>query len=166
MIFRLCIALFLLIVPTITFAQMNPASLPTDEEAKKVINFYFHGNNRIYLLDMKLCQEVPQKKGHEKRFECVQELTTGNVLKGETVKVWMNFFAPIKFSSRIKILFTRNGIPEGISKLTVAGSKYSVQNRRFRDFKPGKTGKWEIQVIFEPENGDPVILGRLPVEVQ
>ena len=93
MFFRFLIILTLLALPVRVYAQ-SASSLepPSNEEAKKVINYLYNGKTGLFMIDMKLCQEVPLAKGSENRFGCVEELTSGNVLAGETVMVWMHFF--------------------------------------------------------------------------
>ena len=114
------------------------------------------------MIDIKLCQEVPTARGSENRFGCVEELKSGNVLAGETVMVWMHFFAPEKSKQKVILVYKRGLTPKGNFVKTVGGG---TRYRSRQGFTPDKAGKWEIQVVFEPEEGDAIMLGRLPVQV-
>lgn len=164
MFFRFLIILTLLALPVSVYAQSaSSVEPPSIEEAKKVINYLYNGKAGLFLIDMKLCQEVPLAKGSENRFGCVEELTSGNVLAGETVMVWMHFFAPQGTKQQAILIYKRGLTPKGTRNLNIGGG---TRYRRWRKFTPDKAGKWEIQVVFEPEEGDAIMLGRLPVQVQ
>ena len=164
MLFRLFIILTLLALPAGAYAQSaSSVDVPSKEEARKVINFLYKGKAGIFMIDIKLCQEVPLAKGSENRFNCVEELKSGNVLAGETVMVWMHFFAPNNTKQQAILIYKRGFTPKGTRNLKIGGGP---RYRAWRKFTPDKAGKWEIQVIFEPEEGDAIMLGRLPVSVQ
>lgn len=164
MFFRLLMLLPLLALPVSVLAQSaSSVEAPSLEEARKVINYLYNAKEGIFLIDIKLCQEVPLAKGSENRYGCVEELKSGNVLAGETVMVWMHYFAPVNTNQKVILVYKRGFTPKGTQTLNVAGGP---RYRRWRKFTPDKAGKWEVQVIFEPETGDAVMLGRLPVTVQ
>lgn len=164
MFLRLFLILPLLALPVSVYAQSaSSVEPPSLEEAKKVLNFLYNGKEGLFLIDLKLCQEVPLAKGSENRFGCVEELTSGNVLAGETVMVWMHFFAPAGTKQQAILIYRRGLTPKGTRTLNIGGG---TRYRAWRKFTPDKAGKWEIQVVFEPEEGDAIMLGRLPVSVQ
>lgn len=164
MFFRSFLILTLLALPASVYAQSaSSVEPPSIEEARKVINYLYNGKAGLFLIDLKLCQEVPLSKGSENRFGCVEELKSGNVLAGETVMVWMHFFAPNNTKQQAILIYKRGLTPKGTRNLKIGGGP---RYRAWRKFTPDKAGKWEIQVIFEPEEGDAIMLGRLPVQVQ
>ena len=164
MFLRSFLILLMLALPVGVYAQSESSvEVPSIEEAKKVISYLYHGKEGLFLIDIKLCQEVPTARGSENRFGCVEELKSGNVLAGETVMVWMHFFAPNNTKQQVILIYKRGLTPKGALNLNIGGG---LRYRAWRKFTPDKAGKWEIQVVFEPEEGDAIMLGRLPVQVQ
>ena len=84
---KTCILGFLLIcLPALAFAQDRP----TPKEARKVIDYYYHGKGKgAILLDYTLCQEIHEKGA--KQYECKQKITDGKVKKGQEAFLWMSF---------------------------------------------------------------------------
>ena len=164
MVLRSFLNLSMLALPVCVFApRVSSVETSTPESAKQVLKYIYSWHGRIWLIDIKLCQEVPTARGSENRFGCVEELKSGNVLAGETVMVWMHFFAPNNTKQQVILIYKRGLTPKGAVNLNIGGG---TRYRAWRKFTPDKAGKWEIQVVFEPEEGDAIMLGRPPVPVQ
>ena len=69
------------------------ADKPTADEAKKVIDYYYHGKGLSpVLLETRICHDI-QHDGDDKN-ECAGDVTGQPIKKGDSDYIWMAFMAP------------------------------------------------------------------------
>ena len=143
-------------VPFLAFSQTTPS----DDEVRKVVQFYYTGKSGVYLIDIKLCEGV-HKEGGQKN-NCKDEITSGEIFSGDEVVVWMHFFAPDGAKESVLIQFNRNGITRSTSSRDVRGA---IRYRVWVPFKQSKAGNWDVKVVYDGES-DTKILGTIPIKVK
>lgn len=137
------------------------ADKPTADEAKKVLEFYFHGQGMDPLLvEAKMCQDI-QRDGDNK-FECTSEIS-GAVKKGEPAYFWMKFMAPQgNTPSDIVVQYELDGKVMMEKKGNVPGE---LRSRIWQRIRFSKAGNWKIKISENKATG-PVVLGTLDVKVE
>lgn len=121
---------------------------PTSEEAKKFLDFYYHGKgNGVVLVDMKICSSIGEDA--ENMNECAEEIMPDALKKGNAYYVWMVFLVPNGDEvDGIEIRFNRLGETRTTKETGVVGS---IRYRTWRRFVPQSEGKWEIVVVHQGE---------------
>jgi len=154
---KTCILGFLLIcLPALAFAQDRP----TPKEARKVIDYYYHGRGKgAILMDYKLCQEILEK-GPEK-YECKREITDGKIQKGQEVFLWLNFLVPAGDKAEILLQFKRK---DKVRKVLPISPPGSPRYRTWKKIPTDKTGNWKVSIVQEMEDRD-LNLGELEFSV-
>ena len=155
---KIIIAMFAtsLCAPMVAMAQDKP----TPAEARKVINYYFNGKgNGVVPMEYKLCKEISQKG--EMKNECVSEIASKKIGKGEEAYLWMNFLVPVGEESKILLQYTRKDKVRNTSNITLAGA---TRYRTWKKIPTATTGNWKVKVIQELENSD-IDIGQLEFAV-
>lgn len=133
---------------------------PTPQEARKVINYYFHGKGQgVVPMEFKLCKEISLKG--ETKNECVSEIPNKKVAKGEEAYLWMNFLVPAGEESKILVQYSRKDVVRDTSNVSLGGAT------RFRTWKKIPTttpGNWKVSLVQEMDNSD-VNIGQLEFSV-
>jgi len=151
------LALFILASCSSVFA----AETPTPAEAKKVFDFYYHGQGQgVVLMETKLCAEIG-KQGDTKN-ECTIDLNNSPA-KGQIANLWMTFLVP-KGDKKIAIIiqFEQGGITRMVKNVTLSGS---IRFRTWRKVKFNKTGNWTVK-IFQEVGDTTKVLKEITLTVQ
>jgi len=125
-------------------AAAPPPPAPTDEEIKRVTNYYLKGKDGgPVLMDFVLCAEIG--KNEEGKTACTAELPA-TIKKGDSIAAFVKFFAPKagKYED-LKIKFLLDGEVRTTSDFTVSESWTGYSN--FKKSTASKAGSWEIQVL-------------------
>ncbi|HEY5993863.1 MAG TPA: hypothetical protein VIU46_04595 [Gallionellaceae bacterium] len=134
---------------------------PTPEEAKKVIDFNYHGKGKgVVLAQTKVCHDI-QREGDDKN-ECTNEIT-GPVKKGEAVYIWLMFMAPDgQDSQSVSVQFEQNATSRAVKKVQVPGQ---LRSRSWLKYTFDKAGAWKIKVATD-SGASPEALGELTINVE
>lgn len=134
--------LMLGLAPVLSFA----GDKPTPEEAKKVLDFYYHGKGMgAVLVDTKICRDV-QREGDEKS-ECAGDITGQTVKKGDAAYVWMAFMAPNgEEPQNIIVQFELNGVARSVKNISVPGQ---LRARTWVKFTFDKVGSWKVKIVHD-----------------
>lgn len=145
------------LVPALSLA----ADKPTPEEAKKVIDFNYHGKGKgIVLAQAMLCHDI-QREGDDKN-DCSGDLTGKTVKKGEAVYVWLMFMAPDgQDPQSASVAFELAGASAAVKKVQVPGQ---MRSRSWLKYTFGKAGAWKVKVATDAAT--PEALGELTVNVE
>lgn len=149
-------SLIIFLLPVIAYGQNKP----TAAEAKKVLDYYYHGEaHGPILVDIKVCQEISKEEGN--RNNCGNELA-GPVEKGKPVYVWMMFMVPSKSEKQgLIVQYLHKGIARNVREMSVsAGFRYRTWNRRVFT----KAGKWIVKIVREKGDGTEE-LGSMTIDV-
>jgi len=127
-------------LPLTAFSQEKPKS----EEAKRFLDFYYHGQGKgVVLAEMKVCEGIV-KEGEDKN-ECAGEVAPNSIEKGKAYYLWMMYTVPQGDEVKdIVIQFNRKGITRVTKNVSVSGS---IRYRVWRKFSLKDTGNWEIKVL-------------------
>ena len=142
--------------PLLAFSQTTPS----DDEVRKVVQFYYQGKSGVYLVDIKLCEGI-HKEGDVKN-NCKDEITSGEIFSGDEVVVWMHFFAPDGAKETMLVQYNRNGITRRTSSHNVRGA---IRYRVWVPFKVAKAGNWDVKVVYDRET-ETKIMGTIPILVK
>jgi hypothetical protein len=144
--------------PTPTDAKTKPAP----DEVRRVINYYFNGKGQgPVLMDTKLCRDIKQD-GNDKN-ECVSDITTQSIKKGDSVYLWMAYMVPSDDETQnIVILFEKGGVTRSVESLQVSSQ---LRNRAWLKISFDKPGPWILKVVRDTGSGAEV-LGMLDVTVR
>lgn len=125
--------------------------VPTSAEARKVLDFYYHGQGQgIVLIESKWCTEI-ENEGDNKN-NCADEVNPGAVQNGQELNLWMAFLVPSDDPEQnIIIQFEHNGVARMVKNVTVSGS---IRYRTWRKVTFNKTGEWTVKIIHD--KGDDV----------
>lgn len=138
-------------------------SRPSPEEAKKVLDYYYHGQGmEPVMLESKICRDV-QREGEEKN-ECAGDLTGQPVKKGDSVYVWMAFMAPNGAEAQnVMVQFEVNGVTRSVKNVQVAGQ---LRSRTWLKTTFDKVGIWKIKIVHDAAGSSAVELGTREVTVE
>ena len=150
------VAICCALLPVLTLAQTpeqappqqpSPApAAPSSVEAKKVLDYYYHGKESGPLLvDLKACLKVDSaSKDGPTRSECT-ELVQGPVKKGTSVTAWMLWLVPDggKYDD-VVIQFLYQGQVRSTLDLPLAAS---FRTRSWRAQTLSRAGPWQIRVM-------------------
>jgi hypothetical protein len=119
---------------------LNTAAVaaPTAKMVKEVVDYFYSGQEQGPILtEAKLCKAV-------KNFECTEIIKPDNVIKGETINVWMRFFVPKGASyDDILVEYKHEGIPRRLTPHKIDSSiRYRLVDKNSVD----KPGNWTITV--------------------
>lgn len=151
----------LIMVVFLAFGTALAQERPTTEEARKVIDYYYHGKGGgAVLVDLQICDGIGQEEGPQKN-ECLNKLNPGQVQLGQELHVWMNFLVPVDDTADIIVSFSRKGKVRRTANVKLTGAT------RFRTWKripTGKAGQWTLSIIQELADKD-IELGSLQYNV-
>lgn len=151
-------AIFVFISPGKPAAQ----SIPSADEAFRVINYYYHGKGLgVVLAESRICQDI-HKHGAAK-YDCKNEIIEFGPLKadgsppdvihrvelGQSVYVWMSFLVPLGVEKEIYLEFNHGGETKRTSgHLSIKGA---LRYRTWSKFTPEETGDWEVKIFVDNE---------------
>lgn len=154
----LLFSLMLVLAPQLAFASAKPSH----EEARKVVDYYFHGKGMgPVLLDAKICRDV-QREGDEKN-ECADELTSQAIKKGESIYVWMAYMLPQGDEPQnIIVQFENGGVTRMVKNHQVTGQ---LRYRTWQKVTLDKVGAWKVKIVHD--NGSSTdVLGTIEATVE
>jgi hypothetical protein len=155
---------FILFIIAILFTgTVCAAELPTSDEVKKVLDFYYHGQGLgVVLVESKFCRDI-QREGDEKN-ECSGEITAAEPLnKGDEVYLWMAYMVPTgDEKQKIIVQFDNGGVTRMVRNLEISGS---LRYRTWRKVVFDRTGQWTAKIVHDQESGAKE-LGQISVNVQ
>lgn len=134
---------------------------PSSDEMKKVLDYYYNGEGQgAVLVEYKFCEDV-LREGPNKN-ECSAELAASPA-KDQPVFLWMAYSLPKNESDRdILIQMNHNGITREVQSVQINGS---LRYRTWKRIVFKKSGKWELKITQDGDNGDMDVLADLQVEV-
>ena len=148
-----CLTLWL---PSIAFTLEKP----TSAETQKVIQYYYQGKDQgVILMAHKLCAQIYEEG--PLKFECQEEITGGQIPKGQEVFLWMNYLIPSGDKADIIIHYKRNNNVRSVSNFELPGA---LRYRIWKKIPTDKIGDWQIGIIQELQDTD-LTLGELPYSV-
>ncbi|MDJ0831822.1 MAG: hypothetical protein QNI92_18355 [Desulfobacterales bacterium] len=111
---------------------------PEASAAKEVVDYFYNGQEEgPILVDAKLCKTV-------EKLDCADVLDPAAVAKGESVKVWSQFFVPKDgIYDDIFVEYKLEGMPRRLNARKVEGS---IRYRLVDTYKPDKVGQWKITI--------------------
>lgn len=138
------------------------ADKPSPEEAKKVLDFYYHGKGMgAVLMETKVCRDI-QREGDDKS-ECAGDITGQNVKKGDSAYIWMNFMAPNGDEAQKMIVqFEFNGVARSVKEVSVPGQ---LRARNWLKFTFDKVGTWKVKIVHDTGSSTD-LLGTRDVTVE
>jgi hypothetical protein len=143
-------------VPLVAVTQDKP----TPEEARKVIDYFYHGKGQgVIPMGFKICKEI-SKKG-EMKNECIAEISDKKITKGEDAYLWMNFLVPVGENSIILIQYSRKGKVRDTSTVSLGGA---TRYRTWKKLPTSKAGDWKVKLIQELDSAD-VDIGQVEFSV-
>ena len=133
---------------------------PTAAETQKVLQYYYQGKGQgVILMAHKLCAKIYEEG--PLKFECQEEITGGQIQKGQEAFLWMNFLVPAKDKADIIIHYKRNNKVRSVSNCELPGA---LRYRIWKKIPTDKIGDWQISIIQELSDED-LSLGELPYSV-
>jgi hypothetical protein len=135
---------------------------PTPEEAKRVLDYYYHGKGMgPVLLETKICHDI-QREGDEKN-ECAGDITAEAVKKGDSVYMWMAYIVPSGDEPQnIIVQFENGGVTRMVKNLQITGQ---LRYRTWVKVTLDKVGPWKIKIVHDTgSSADP--LGTRDVTVE
>lgn len=140
-----------LAVILLTFGMATAQEKPTSDEARKVINYYYHGKGKgAILMDQNICEKIGQEDGADKN-ECVEKVNPSQIQVGQELYLWMNFLVPFDDSADIIITFSRKGKVRRTSNLKLAGA---TRYRTWKKIPTDKAGQWTVYILQELDDQD------------
>lgn len=150
------LALLALSLPVLVHAQDRP----TPAEAKKVIEYYYHGKGKgVVPMAYQLCDQI-HEQGEEKH-NCKSTISDAKLKQGEEGYLWMNFLVPAGDEAKILLQFRRNGMVRKTSNVTLAGA---TRYRTWKRLPTDTPGEWQVNIIQEFENAD-MDIGKIDFSV-
>ena len=139
---KLLMGLLFAALPISVMAQ----EVPTPDEVKKVLDFYYHGQGSgLVLYDSKFCQDI-HREGDEKN-ECAGEITDTPITKGAPVYLWMAYMVPMgEEKNNIIVQFEHSGITRLVKNLDISGS---LRYRTWRKLVFDKAGDWTVKIVHD-----------------
>lgn len=135
---------------------------PTPDEARKVIDYYYHGKGMTpVLLDTRICHDI-QRDGDEKN-ECAGDVTGQTIKKGDSDYIWLAFMAPSAGDAQnVLVQLELNGAVRWVKNVSVAGG---IRTRTWLKRTFDKTGAWKLKISVD--NGSTVEqLGTMDLNVE
>ena len=133
---------------------------PTSQEARKVIDYYFHGKGKgVVPMEYKFCQKISQKG--ENKNECVSEIAANAVKKGQEAYIWMNFLVPAGDEAKILLQYSRNEMVRDTSNVSLGGA---TRYRTWKKIPTSTAGEWKVRLVQEMSDSD-LEIGQLKYSV-
>lgn len=133
---------------------------PSSDEARKVIDYYFHGKGKgVVAMEYKFCGEVSQKG--ENKNECVSEIAANSVKKGQEAYIWMNFLVPAGDEAKILLQYSRNDMVRDTSNVSLGGA---TRYRTWKRIPTSTAGEWKVRLVQEMSDAD-LEIGQLKYSV-
>jgi hypothetical protein len=146
----------LVCLPAIILAQDKP----TPAETQKVIQYYYQGKGQgVILMAHKLCAQIYEEG--PLKFECQEEITGGQIQKGQEIFLWMNYLVPAGDKADIIIHYKRNNNVRSVSNFELPGA---LRYRIWKKIPSDKAGDWQVGILQELEDAD-LNLGGLQYSV-
>lgn len=151
---------------TVTSTEMAPTlmpnlpAIPSQNSINDVVSYYYGVDSTPILAEYKLCSDIGTV-GAE-RNECVGELQTDSLVKGQTVYLWMNYLVPKGTQAELLLHYNHNGITRDASNLKVSGA---IRYRTWKKIKLSRSGDWELPIYFE-QGGEHTELDRITLNVK
>lgn len=150
-----------LMVSLLSFSMAWAGEKPTSDEARKVIDYYFHGKgNGAILMDLSICEKVGLEEGPDKN-ECLDSVNPGQIQLGDELHLWMNFLVPLNDNADIILAFSRKGKVRRTANIKLAGA---TRYRTWKRIPTGKAGQWTVTILQELEDQD-LELGKMQFTV-
>ncbi len=126
------------------------ADKPTPDEARKVIDYYYHGKGMgPVLMETKICRDI-QREGDEKN-ECAGDVTGQALKKGESAYVWMAYMAPSGGEPQnVIVQYEINGVTRAVKNAQFTGL---LRGRNWQKYTFDKAGTWKIKIIHDTGSG-------------
>lgn len=140
----------LAMVAVLVAAPAMAQEKPTAAEARKVMNYYFDGNEGAILLAHSLCLKMGAEKGPDKN-NCVETVAPESIQKGQKATLWMNYLIPQNTKAEILISFSRNG---KVRRTETVGLSGATRYRTWVKLPTDKVGQWSVSVTQELDNTD------------
>lgn len=153
--------LFVTIMASLLAFSAYAVEVPTSAEAKKVLDFYYHGQGQgVVLIDSQWCAEI-DKEGDNKN-NCADEISPAAIQVEQEINLWMAFLVPSDDPEQnIIIQFEHQGVARMVKNATVSGS---IRYRTWRKVSFNKTGEWTVKIIHD-KGDDVVVLSTQTVTV-
>ena len=138
---------FILLVALLALGSASVAAQdrPSAEEARKVVDYYYHGQGRgVILADHFLCTEVALEG--EAKNDCRVRHELPAVDQGAEMLLWMNFLVPSGDEAEILVLFSRKGRVRSTAPIAVKGA---VRYRTWKKIPTAKAGEWQVTILQE-----------------
>ena len=146
------------LTPALSIAGDKPAP----EEAKKVLDYFYHGKGLgPVLMETKVCRDI-QREGDEKN-ECAGDLAGQAIKKGDSVYVWMAYMAPQGGEPQnVIVQFEVNGVTRAVKNAQFSGL---LRGRTWLKYTFDKVGTWKMKIVHDTgSSADP--LGSIDVNVE
>ncbi|MHB8879137.1 MAG: hypothetical protein ACYC8T_36015, partial [Myxococcaceae bacterium] len=119
--------------------------VPTQAEAKKVLEYYYHGKDKgPLLLELVACTKVDSGKNSPTKNECIEPVA-GPVKKGTTVHAWTSWMVPLDGNYEdVIIQYLLDGQVRTTADVKISGG---ARSRTWRASTLSKAGKWDIKVL-------------------
>lgn len=152
------LGLMLCLTPVLALADAKP----TPEEAKRVLDFFYHGKGMgPVLLESKVCRDI-QREGDEKG-ECAGDLSAQTIKKGDTVYLWMAYMVPSGDEvQNLIVQFENGGVTRLVKNVQVSGQ---LRYRTWLKAPLDKAGTWKVKIVHDAGSGV-VPLGSRDITVE
>lgn len=126
------------------------AELPTSDEVKKVLDFYYDGKGLgVVLIEAKMCRDI-EREGDLKN-ECAGQIAGQPINKGDEVYLWMSFMVPSgDEKQKIIVQFDNGGVTRMVRNLEISGS---LRYRTWRKLVFDRSGQWSAKIVHDQEAG-------------
>lgn len=140
-----------LMVQLLVFGMAWGEEKPTPDEARKVIDYYYHGKGKgAVLMDLAICEKVGQEEGPDKN-ECLDSVNPGQIQQGQELHLWMNYLVPLNDSADIILAFSRKGKVRRTANIKLGGA---TRYRTWKRIPTDKAGQWTVSILQELEDQD------------
>lgn len=139
------------------------AEIPTSQEVKKVLDFYYDGKGLgVVLIESRMCRDI-EREGDQKN-ECSGQIAAEEAIsKGEAVYLWMSYMVPSGDEKQnIIVQFDNGGVTRSVKNMEVSGS---LRFRTWRKVVFDRTGQWTAKIVHDKQEGA-VELGQITFNVQ
>jgi len=139
------------------------AEVPTSQEVKKVLDFYYDGKGLgVVLIEAKMCRDI-EREGDQKN-ECSGQIAAGEAItKDEAAYLWMSYMVPSgDEKQKIIVQFDNGGVTRSVKDMEVSGS---LRFRTWRKVVFDRAGQWTAKIVHDKPEGA-VELGQISFNVQ
>jgi hypothetical protein len=127
-------------------APTRDVPLPTSDEGRRVIDYYYYGKDKgPLLLEAKACLKVDTNKASPTKHECIEPVT-GPVKKNTSIHLWSTWLVPQdgKYDN-VRVQYVFNGEARNTLDVTL---QPAFRTRDWRTASLGKVGKWTIKLLY------------------